>query len=120
MKHPIDPSDQNMPTGALLTMADGLLQCPLCNDLHAHVDEVTVIDRSSVVTVKAEATGIATVHHPSGAYPGSRSTVALGVWCEDCGHTATLHFHQHKGMTYVTSEVAETEGIWPDMEDDDE
>jgi ribosomal protein L44E len=86
---------------------ENVLLCPICKDLHTHIDRVSFGMRKEdeavkAITVDASRATIAVDGEPTREHSSRRHWVALHVDCEGCGETSVLVLSQHKGLTLVS------------------
>lgn len=100
----------------MLTIREGILGCPRCDDDHVHVDDAYVAGRpredGDVVPVHVDSHGRLTQPHegdlPVGEFGrGRRHAVSVGGWCEGCGSQFAFVFTQNKGRTIVETAFRE-------------
>lgn len=87
-----------------------LLKCPLCGDIHVHIDDIGMAGRpledGDYRNVMVNSDGVVSTDVPqaSMADPGPyqrRHHVSLHGWCETCGGAFAIVLAQHKGNTVV-------------------
>lgn len=86
-----------------LTWTDGLnLNCPVCGDIHTHIDDIEAIVRlredAPATSISVYKTGAVTVDSVGDRY--RRHTFILHGICEG-GCRWSVSFRQHKGTTEV-------------------
>lgn len=90
-----------------VAMYDGLLACPMCDEvtgLHQCVTAAIVRDceDGAATATVSSARGVTTVRVLPGDAPGRRDSTVLGFWCEGCGVVdSALLIMQHIGLTRV-------------------
>lgn len=87
-----------------LTWNDGLnLNCPVCGDIHTHIDDIEAIVRrqedAPATSISVNRTGVVAVDSLGDGYP-RRHTFILHGMCE-AGCRWSVSFRQHKGSTEV-------------------
>ena len=85
---------------------DGGLICPACQGLYLHQERVVVQNRKmedgEATEFVVEGQQVTTRTRSDREVMGRRDNVYIAFWCEMCGHTTDLHFHQHKGRVFVS------------------
>ena len=87
------------------------VRCGACNSEWTHLDDVVVATRRAedgdVVNVRLSAGGDINVNAAEYAVPspGRRSAFALLLTCENCPEVTEIRYTQHKGQTFLTTEV---------------
>jgi hypothetical protein len=88
-----------------------MILCPNCEGTYVHHSDVIVYDRSEDaeegLQVSVQGKEVNINREIEGCPSPRRHGLSIKVWCEHCHYKSVIHIVQHKGQTFVDTEVKE-------------